>query len=293
MIGIYYGNEPYLIQLEKCKYIKNIKNPEMNLIYSSVVTADIFGFLNTFPIMDERRLAVLDLDVLSQLDTADFREYMENPAESSDLFIMIRNPDLRTKFAKELGKRKLLHECKKLSDMNSVVNYILPVIKKAGGRITESAMKEFMTRENYLEATKVNLLNIINDLKGLLTIDKDITLAMVTTYIRSNEVENRFEIAKMIADHDLSRLRKQSDLITGTDSVIAVLSLVLWNYRIAWKSKVIDDFRAKYVVFNNMPLDTIYKGLEICQNAIDSVKQGAVPTDEILNITFMQLAMLT
>lgn len=293
MIGIYYGNEPYLIQLEKCKYIKNIKNPEMNLIYSSVVTADIFGFLNTFPIMDERRLAVLDLDVLSQLDTADFREYMENPAESSDLFIMIRNPDLRTKFAKELGKRKLLHECKKLSDMNSVVNYILPVIKKAGGRITESAMKEFMTRENYLETTKVNLLNIINDLKGLLTIDKDITLAMVTTYIRSNEVENRFEIAKMIADHDLSRLRKQSDLITGTDSVIAVLSLVLWNYRIAWKSKVIDDFRAKYVVFNNMPLDTIYKGLEICQNAIDSVKQGAVPTDEILNITFMQLAMLT
>lgn len=293
MIGIYYGNEPYLIQLEKCKYIKNIKNPEMNLIYSSVVTADIFGFLNTFPIMDERRLAVLDLDVLSQLDTADFREYMENPAEFSDLFIMIRNPDLRTKFAKELGKRKLLHECKKLSDMNSVVNYILPVIKKAGGRITESAMKEFMTRENYLEATKVNLLNIINDLKGLLTIDKDITLAMVTTYIRSNEVENRFEIAKMIADHDLSRLRKQSDLITGTDSVIAVLSLVLWNYRIAWKSKVIDDFRAKYVVFNNMPLDTIYKGLEICQNAIDSVKQGAVPTDEILNITFMQLAMLT
>lgn len=293
MIGIYYGNEPYLIQLEKSRYIKNIKNPEMNLIYSSVVTADIFGFLNTFPIMDERRLAVLDLDVLSQLDTADFREYMENPAESSDLFIMIRNPDLRTKFAKELGKRKLLHECKKLSDMNSVVNYILLVIKKAGGRITESAMKEFMTRENYLEATKVNLLNIINDLKGLLTIDKDITLAMVTTYIRSNEVENRFEIAKMIADHDLSRLRKQSDLITGTDSVIAVLSLVLWNYRIAWKSKVIDDFRAKYVVFNNMPLDTIYKGLEICQNAIDSVKQGAVPTDEILNITFMQLAMLT
>ena len=293
MIGIYYGNEPYLIQLEKSRYIKNIKNPEMNLIYSSVVTADIFGFLNTFPIMDERRLAVLDLDVLSQLDTADFREYMENPAESSDLFIMIRNPDLRTKFAKELGKRKLLHECKKLSDMNSVVNYILPVIKKAGGRITESAMKEFMTRENYLEATKVNLLNIINDLKGLLTIDKDITLAMVTTYIRSNEVENRFEIAKMIADHDLSRLRKQSDLITGTDSVIAVLSLVLWNYRIAWKSKVIDDFRAKYVVFNNMPLDTIYKGLEICQNAIDSVKQGAVPTDEILNITFMQLTMLT
>lgn len=288
MIGIYYGNEPYLIQIEKHKLMRKIQNPEMNLIHSSSMTEDIVGFLNTFPIMDERRLAVLDIDVLSQLDTADFRSYLENPADSSDLFIMVRSFDMRTKFAKELSKKKLLHECKKLSDINSVVNYLLPVIKNAGGRITEAAMQEFMTRENYLEAD-INLLNVINDLKSLLTIDKDITLPMVKTYIKSNEVENCFALAKMIANQDFVGLKKQSELISGSDS-IGVLSLLMREYRIAWKLKVINGFQAKYAVFRNLSLEALFQGIDICQKAIDSIKRGAMPADEILNITFMQLA---
>lgn len=288
MIGIYYGNEPYLIQIEKHRLMRKIQNPEMNLIHSSSMTEDIVGFLNTFPIMDERRLAVLDLDVLSQLDTADFRSYLENPSDSADLFIIVRNFDMRTKFAKELSKKELLHECKKLSDINSVVNYLLPVIKNAGGRITEAAMQEFMARENYLDAD-INLLNVINDLKGLLTIDKDITLSMVKTYIHANEVENCYALAKMIACKDFVGLKKQSELISGDDT-IGVLSLLLREYRIAWKLKVINGFHTKYAVFRNLSLETVYQGMVICQKAIDSIKRGAMPADEVLNITFMQLA---
>lgn len=290
MIGVYYGNEPYLIKIEKNRFMKEIKNPEMNLICSSVMSEEIIGYLNTYPIMDERRLAVLDIDSLAQIDNADFRSYMENPSDSSDLFIMVRSLDMRTKFAKELANKKLLHECKKLTDINSVVKYLLPVIKKAGGRITEAAMKEFLTRENYLEAD-INLLNVINDLKGLLTIDKDITLPMVKTYIRINEVQNCYALAKMIVNQDFADLKKQSELISGSDS-IGVLSLLMREYRIAWKLKVINGFQAKYAVFKNLSQDTLFQGIDICQKAIDSVKNGTMPSDEVLKITFMKLAKI-
>lgn len=289
MIGIYYGNEPYLIQIEKNKYVKGIQNPEMNLIKGTSMTEDILDFLYTYPIMDKRRIAILDIDSLSQLDCKEFKHYIKEPSDFSDLFIIVRSLDNRTKFAKELGKCGLLHECKKLNNASDVINYLLPVIKHAGGRITEDAMKEFMARENYLEAD-INLLHMVNDLNSLLTIDKDITLPMVTTYIRKNEVENCFAIAKMISDKNFSDLKRQSELINSSD-IIGVLSLLLREYRIAWKLHAIDGFKAKYAVFKDKPIDEIFQGLVICQDAIDSIKTGRMPSDELLHITLMKLSL--
>lgn len=107
MIQVVYGNEPYLIDQVKNKIISSTKNLHMNILRAQTFSEDVYDFLYAYLIFDDKRVALLDIDVLSQLDSRLFNTYISNPSAYSDLFIQVRNFDARTIFAAKLKKWKL------------------------------------------------------------------------------------------------------------------------------------------------------------------------------------------
>ena len=289
MITIVYGNEPYLIDREKQSVLSGLYVPEMNYLKSDKFDKDTITFLNTYPMMpDTKRQAFLDIDKMSVLDTEEFREYLEEPVKTSDLFILIREYDGRTKFGKFLKESGYLKACNKLSSNEDVQKVILYELKKTGARITADAMAELLKRENYLDSEDVTLLSIISDIHAVCVIDKDITLPVIQTYIQSHEVADRFALAKMIQSNDIASLVKQTMLLSK-DDLIGTLALLLREYRIAWKNNFAKLQSVKYVTFKGMNIHDSLKAMGILQDAIDSIKSGGAIEESMMRKVFIDL----
>jgi len=284
MIYVYYGEESYLISLAKKRVFSSIEQ-SMNYRSTDSWDEEILDFLNTVPFMEEKKGVYLDIESLSKLDCSSFRNYIKNPAPFSELFIYVRNLNANTKFANELKKLSLLHRAKKLEHENDLIKYLLRELKVSEGRIMEDAMKEFLHRKNYFESD-ITLFEMISDLNSLLSINKDISLDMVTTYIKKNEVENRFSIAKKIMTQDIVGLKKECELIPSGEE-IAVLAYLMKEYRIAWKNHITP--MKGWITFKLLPLEKCLSGLKICTQSIDAIKEGTLPVENVLQVTFSKL----
>lgn len=287
MIKIVYGNEPYLIEQIKSSLGKSLKNPDMNRLKAQAFSDEVYDFLTTYPILDDKRVVLLDIDTLSVLDNALFKSYLDKPSAFSDLLIEVRNYDARMKLANELKKQGLVKKCNKLENKEDLEVSILKIIAGLGGRITVDAYNELIQRENYLESD-VNLFNILNDLKGILSISRDITKELVLAYVKDHAVEEPFSISKLLLRKDIAGLRRQINLISS-DNAIQIISLLLREYRIAWKVQMGLPVSAKYVSMKSLSHAKVWCGLAICQNAVDSIKKGALPSDQALQITLLKL----
>lgn len=291
MITIITGNEPYRIDREKQKVLSGLYVPEMNLMRSDKFGKDEYVFLNTYPAMpDDRRILFIDCDKQSALDTAEFKEYLAEPDAKNDLFILVRNYDGRTTFGKFL-KTNGLQTLNKLESEADIEKVILFELKQTGARITSDALKEFMKRENYLDSDDVNLLSIVSDLHAICAIDKDITLEMVKTYIAAHEVADRFALAKLIKAKDIPTLVKQAALLSK-DDLIGVLSLLLREYRLAWKNNFAQLKGVKYVSFSGMSIKDSLAGMGICMDAIDRLKASTAAEESIMGEVFTKLCSL-
>lgn len=287
MIKIVYGNEPYLIEQIKSSLGKSLKNPDMNRLKAQAFSDEVYDFLTTYPILDDKRVVLLDIDTLSVLDNALFKSYLDKPSAFSDLLIEVRNYDARMKLANELKKQGLVKKCNKLENKEDLEVSILKIIAGLGGRITVDAYNELIQRENYLESD-VNLFNILNDLKGILSISRDITKELVLAYVKDHAVEEPFSISKLLLRKDIAGLRRQINLISS-DNAIQIISLLLREYRIAWKVQMGLPVSARYVSMKSLSHAKVWCGLAICQNAVDSIKKGSLPSDQALQITLLKL----
>lgn len=291
MLKIITGNEPYLIDREKSSVMSGLVIPEMNELRTDRFDKDTLSFLNTVPMIpDKKRCCFIDIDKQGTLDTAEFAEYLEEPIPTSDVLILIREYDGRTKFGKLLKEKGLIRVLNKLEDEESVKKVILWELNRCGARITADAMDEFMRRENYLDSDDVNLLSIVSDLHAICAIDKDITLNMVQTYIQSHEIANKFALSKMIKDRNIQGLIKQAELLSK-DELIGTLAILLREYRIAWKINFA-KLNVKYVTFKGMSAGESLKGMGICQNAIDKIKSGSAIDECLMQKVFVDLCDL-
>lgn len=286
MIKVVYGDEPYLIELEKHRLLESLDCPELNLLRAEEWSDDITMFLRTYPIMDSRKVCILDIEKVGAIDCESFWEYMDSPSAHGELFIRCRSFDTRTKVAKALEKRKATLKCAKLDSNDKVSNFILGFIERAGGRICKEALDEIIKRENYIEAD-INLFNICNDLSSMLSVQSDIDLELVKKFVKTNEVKNAFAITSMIVKGDISSLYKQADLISESEA-IGIIALIMREFRIGWKSKVLGSSAGRISV-GHLPEDKLYRGLSVCQRFVDGIKNGTVPSELALKLCFIEL----
>lgn len=284
MIKLLYGDEPYLIEKEIERVTSQLSTPELNLKKTEAWDDNLPLFLKTYPFVDAKKVVVVDVDALKALDTPSFIKYLDEPSKFGDLLIRVRNYDARLKVGKELDKRGFTLKCEKLKSSKEVSAFILGLIKRGNGRITQDALDEIVRRENYLEA-EISLFNIENDVLSMLSVNPDITLPLVKNMVVMHEVENAFAICSMIANKNVSALMTQAAIIDGNDA-IKILSLVMREYRLAWKANVLNGSPSK--VFNLSKEDS-FAGLKKCQDYIDGIKIGRIDSSLALKMAFLEL----
>ncbi len=282
-IQVLYGDEPYGIEVKKKKVLSMVNVPDMNYeVRSGTFELEAQTLCNTFPFMDEHRVVLFDIDTLKALDTREFYEYLKEPMASTELLIICRNADQRLKVFKRLKEAGVLVPCMKLKDEREVMTVLCHEIKTRGGRITEEAMREFLKRLNYSKED-VNLLLAVGFIETLCNISPDITLDNVRLYVPSNEEANEFWLTSLIRSKDAENLYRQISLIPN-DEDIKVLSLILKDYRVAYKLTYFSDkeIGTGRTEFAGESRESLVKGMNIIVDGISGIKTGTIPKEHAL-----------
>ena len=77
----------------------------------------------------------------------------------------------------------------------------------------------------------------------------------------------------------------QAAIIESNDA-IKILSLVMREYRLAWKAKMLKGQPSR--VFD-LTLENAFSGLKKCQSYIDGIKNGSVDSSLALKMAFLEL----
>ena len=89
MVKVLYGNEPYVIMKRKSKIIDALQNKQMNLQkYEGKFDMDVYNSCLEYPFLEDKRVVLLEVETIKDLDTPLFLEYIEKPTASTDLLII-------------------------------------------------------------------------------------------------------------------------------------------------------------------------------------------------------------
>lgn len=235
---VLYGNEPYLIERYKKHYADMVTHTALNLsiIYGKYIV-EVHDLLQSYPFMDDKRVVILVCDTLKDLDGELFYDYLKNPSDFSELLIIIRSVDSRLKIFKKISSAGVLQECNKFNfplEFNRAVRYELA---KLGARISDEAVNDLCRQIGYFEIDNVNFLEVLNVLRSLSALSKNITFDIVKQHVPENKEANLFMLAELIRKRDMGAIKEQIMLIAPSDTIL-VISVLLREFRIAYKASM-------------------------------------------------------
>lgn len=292
MLKILYGKEHYTISRLKSEAVSQVEMPDMNYASFQKFDEEVVGLLRTFPFLEDRRVVVIDADSLSVINNEHFLNYIKTPEETSDLIIILRDADQRTKLFKELKAGGYITFCDKLKSEDELKKVLLEELSLVGGKIEPEVLNKFIERENYFDELNddVTLYGVVNDLIGLClsSTDKTISLEQVNS-LRENRKGKIFSLSKLILSKDVIGLRRELNRLS--DEPIAILSLILREYRIAYKANYFDkaEIGTKYVGFSAMSKKELLYGMDVCLGTIRDIKFGKVAAADAMNIAAAKL----
>ena len=284
MISIVYGDEPYGIDVKKRKIEEMIKMPSMNLaFFAGEFNLDVLNACNTFPFVDDKRGVFLDIDSLKALDNKLFRDYCESPADFTELLIIVKDVDQRTKLFKSFKEQGLMFPCMKLKDLSEYKKVIAYELKKRNSSMLDDAAELFIKKMNYFNNDSVNLLNVVGYLDACSSISTTITKDIVDSVCPSFEEANIFLLTSLIKDRNATELYRQIKMIPAKDS-IGIMSLLLKDFRVAYKLKAFDEsaVTTKRTSFSSFPKELLCECMEILTEVISGVKKGTYTEDTAL-----------
>ncbi|WP_026653448.1 DNA polymerase III subunit delta [Butyrivibrio proteoclasticus] len=291
MIQIVYGTEPYGIDLKRRKLIDSISTPAVNLSsFVGVFNVDILNVCNTYPFLAEKRGVILEIDGLKDLDTAEFKRYMKNPPATTDLIIIAKKVDQRTKLYKTFDEAGLMVPCNKLKTMPELQKVIFSELRRQGATIKEDAYGLFVKKMNYFDNDGVTLLDVVSCLNSCISISNELTVDIIEKCCPSYEEANIFALASLIKENKADALYEQISLISEKDA-IGILSLLLKDFRVAYKLKYYSDSEVgtKRTAFSTYDKTALNKAMLVITSTIAGVKNGSYSSDNALRIACSQL----
>ena len=285
MITILYGDEPYGILKRKHKVVSQVTIPSMNLIeLSGQFDLDVKNSCETFPFAEEKRVVVLDIDSLKALETKEFEEYLTSPCSTTDLVVVSKAVDQRTKLFKRLKALEVLSPCMKL-DENTLKKVILSELASKDARIQTVALAEFIKRMNYAGNKDMNLLQMMGYLNTMVEVNKDITLDMVVKFSPKFEEPNIFILTGLIKSGNSEELYRQISMVSPKDA-IGTLSLLFKDFRVSYKLKYfgkeeVGDSRCS---FSDYDTSTLVECMELLNEVIEGIKTGRIAGEQALKL---------
>lgn len=295
-IVLMWGNEPYGIQKRKGKVVSALSMPEMNLqVFEGKFDATVRNACLVFPFMEERRVVVLNIASLDDLDTKEFEGYLKAPASTTDLLILADNVDQRKKLFKTLRSLDMIYPCNKVDDTN-LRKVLMYEISQRKAVIQEVAFAEFIKRCDYQNNDTIDLLGMISYIDSMVCVSKEITLDLVTRYVPKYEEPNVFGLTALIKKCDAQALYNELCLVdSSSEEQIKTLSLLLRDYRIAYKLKyfekqeLADKPQSIRTSFSDYSMSELLSCMEILTNTVSDIKGGQIASEYALKSACVKL----
>lgn len=187
-----FGNEPYLIWKYQKEAVKAITMPDLNIMESDQFTERERDFVKQMPFMAARKVLILKFDKLQT--NSMLENYLENPAQKTDLYIFVKEVDKRLSIYKKFQKEQIRQFDKNPETLN---RFILGHIKKNGCRITRQAYDELVYRINY-DMEDIDLYYVKSVLDKLCATSDEVTPHLVEWLVPPNEKEDVFRLIRLI-----------------------------------------------------------------------------------------------
>jgi DNA polymerase III subunit delta len=230
-----HGQESYYLD----KITKRIEDTVLNeaeksfnqtILYGHEVDAKtVLDNAMRYPMMSEYQVVIIK-EAQKMTDIAKLEPYVLNPLESTILVLCYKykSLDMRTTFAKALGKKSIIFESKPLYD-NQVGAWIVQYVIGKGFKIDGN------TAEVAAELLGTDLTTVANEFdKMFININKEksITQEQVMKYIGMHKEYNVFELQKAIGQRNTKRVLRIVQYFRSNPkdfSVIMAISM-FYNY---------------------------------------------------------------
>lgn len=288
--------EPYCIDMRKNTALKDVDKKGLN--YDSLkgkFTEEIINLARTYPMLEDKRGIVLEVDTLKDLDTKLFYDFAQKPPAFTEFIIICRNADKRLKAYKKLcvqgvkGVTAVLCDKKEVTK-DKLVKTIAYELKLGGASMATDALWEFLSRINYEENRDMNLLTATGYLKTLMAVNKTIDKAMVEKFVPAFKEADAFLLVNLLINKDIRGLQEQVNMASPKDAV-GILCLILRSFRIAWKQKYFKDVSAGgNEALQKYDAETLKKCIGIINKNISGIKTGYMSQDLALKVACGELA---
>lgn len=205
------GDEPYYIDKLSDEFSKKLLNSEeqefnqVTLYGKDITTEQIISESKQFPFGAEKRVVIIkEAQHLKNIEVLD--SYLDNPQPSTVLVISYKGKsiDKRKKFGKNLAKRCVVFESKKLYD-NKIPTWILEYVKEKGFSIDNSATAVLA---EYLGADLSKITNELDKLMLVVKKDEQITTKLIEYHIGISKDYNVFELQNALGKKEVVKANR-------------------------------------------------------------------------------------
>ena len=204
------GEENYYIDLLANHFSNDILNEQekefnqITLYGNDITTELIISECKQYPIGTDKRLVIIkEAQNLKKIELLD--SYIDNPQKSTSLVICYKKKSLdkRKKFGKNVSKKCIIFESKKLYD-NEVHEWIIKYVKKKGCLIDHHSTALLS------DSLGSNLSKLANELDKLIILinQKKITVKEIEQHIGISKDYNVFELQNTLANREVLKANK-------------------------------------------------------------------------------------
>ena len=205
------GDEPYYIDKLSDEFSKNLltaEEQEFNqvILYGKDITTEqIISEAKQFPFGSEKRVVIVkEGQHLKNIEVLD--SYLDNPQPSTVVVISYKGKsvDKRKKFGKNLAKKCIVFESKKLYD-NKIPAWILAYVKEKGFSIDNSATAVLA---EYLGADLSKITNELDKLMLVVKKEEQITTKLIEYHIGISKDYNVFELQNALGQKNVVKANR-------------------------------------------------------------------------------------
>lgn len=287
MVSLFTGNEPYKIKCE----IDRIKKEygELGVSEYDVLTNAVYTDCLQTGLLADRKAVIVHCGGVP--DTDGFVEYLKNPSQFTDLFLIDEQMDKRSAVYKACKSDKygvVIRVMDKVSQ-ETFVSMCMGMIKRRGFTVCETTLQRLYEYTGYAESAACNLFDISIIIKQMCyqtASGAEISPDLIEVFATPCQDAVVWELSDALFSHDGKKLLALGEqLLANGESPIAMLSALLRQFRLAYKIKQmrgsdrelsaalgVQVFRFKHVC--SYREEIISQALHILQKRVNDIKGG-------------------
>lgn len=239
MLYLLTGNEPYLIKKWLNDRKRKLSFADMNFLQTEKLDISHLEYCEVCPMMDAQKILVWECEKFSSTDLVEQIIKLADDNDTLSFIVFERKTDKRSKFYKNMKQRNLVVSCEKLGKAK-LAAFVKNEIEKNASTITPEVLDFLLQRLDY-DNEEVTLFTVQNWVRQLCFAEENITISGIETFLPEKIDAKIFSIFSFLMEGDKKSafIHTFEALKEKESDAIGLLSLLLRNFRIAFKRQVL------------------------------------------------------